>query len=80
MKKAALFLAVLVLTASVAGVSAFAAGRGPGRNFVDADGDGICDNCGVYACSQNFVDADGDGICDNCGSGGGCQNRWGRNR
>ncbi len=34
-------------------------GRGPqcGQNYVDADGDGICDN---------FVDENGDGINDNC--------------
>jgi len=33
------------------------------RQFVDEDGDGICDNGG-------FIDADGDGICDNCINGG----------
>jgi hypothetical protein len=31
---------------------------------VDADGDGICDNC----TGTNFVDADGDGVCDNTGT------------
>lgn len=30
--------------------------------FVDADNDGICDNCGC-------VDADGDGTCDLCPCG-----------
>jgi len=29
--------------------------HGEGRHFIDADGDGICDN---------FVDEDGDGVCD----------------
>jgi hypothetical protein len=38
-------------------------GSGAGTGFVDANGDGICDNCGT-----GFVDADGDGICDNCGT------------
>ena len=33
--------------------------------YVDADGDGVCDNCGT-AC--RYVDADGDGVCDNCGT------------
>jgi len=35
---------------------------GTGTGFVDADGDGICDNCGN---GMGFVDADGDGVCDN---------------
>ena len=35
------------------------------KNFVDADGDGICDNCINPVCKV-FVDANGDGICDNC--------------
>lgn len=38
---------------------------------MDADGDGICDNCGETMpeeeCTQH-VDADGDGKCDNCGT------------
>ena len=32
--------------------------------YVDADGDGICDNRGTGAC--RYVDANGDGVCDNC--------------
>ncbi len=44
--------------------------------FVDADSDGVCDNCGQgmgnpNAPRRNFVDEDGDGVCDNCGAGGG---------
>lgn len=40
-------------------------------NYVDADGDGLCDNCdgshGVCPTGSctNYVDADGDGLCDN---------------
>lgn len=60
-------------------------------NFVDADNDGICDNCNTYhgncpsgsGCGQNYVDADGDGVCDNYASGGQGQGRGrgcGRNR
>ena len=77
--------AALLLTIGVTG--AFAAGPGWGRHTgwnsscpaagascrYDADGDGICDNCGVGA---NYVDADGDGVCDHfdgsrCGLGRG---------
>lgn len=36
-------------------------------DFVDADGDGVCDNFGNRA---NFVDENGDGICDNIGENG----------
>lgn len=44
-------------------------GDGKCDNFVDADGDGKNDNCtGAGNCTgkgKNFVDADGDGKCDN---------------
>ena len=62
--------AALVLSMAVTG--AFAAGNGYGRsrNFVDADGDGVCDNYGTGR-GQYFVDADGDGVCDNYGTGRG---------
>lgn len=45
---------------------------GVSYTFVDADGDGICDNYGTYGCGMGagFVDADGDGICDNYGTYG----------
>ena len=57
--------AAVVLALGV--TTAFAAG---GRNFVDADGDGICDNRGTGRGCW-YVDADGDGVCDNYGAG-----RW----
>lgn len=85
-------VATLALTLVVAG-AAFAkgpagvrdgvrdmAGNGTGAAFVDADGDGVCDNAGTGmghawgfvdengdGVNDNFVDADGDGICDNEG-------------
>lgn len=65
MKKALLGVLFTVIVLSVCGTTAFAAGPGCGRNFVDTDGDGICDHAGsgcVYA------DADGDGLCDVCGA------------
>ena len=61
-----------------------------GWNFVDADGDGVCDNwgsgnqrlrtpgCGLGQ-GAGFVDADGDGVCDNWnGQGAGVQRGQGR--
>ncbi|HEX6386880.1 MAG TPA: hypothetical protein VF177_19620 [Anaerolineae bacterium] len=48
-------------------------GRGP--NYIDADDDGICDNCSAQMANQygrryrqknGFIDEDGDGTCDNC--------------
>lgn len=44
--------------------------------YCDADGDGICDECGSYGyyCEKDctFTDADEDGICDNCSTKGVC--------
>jgi hypothetical protein len=56
------------------------------ESFVDADGDGVCDNyvdrvplqdgtgnqwgAGTGTPGANFVDANGDGLCDNCLNGG----------
>lgn len=39
--------------------------------FVDANGDGICDNRGTNGQGAGYVDADGDGVCDNRAAGGG---------
>lgn len=74
MKKVVLGILGMAVVLSICAMTAFAAAPGRGPNFVDADGDGICDNCGVphrrgmgAGCGRNFVDADGDGVCDNCG-------------
>lgn len=40
-------------------------------NWVDANGDGICDNRNANGQGAGYVDADGDGICDNRAAGGG---------
>jgi hypothetical protein len=64
MKKALFISALLVFVGLLAiNTNTFSQGKGKGGNttthrFVDANGDGICDN---------FVDANGDGVCDNCG-------------
>lgn len=58
MKKILMGTAVTALVLTVGVTSAFAAG---GRNYVDVNGDGVCDNWGSY---YRFVDANGDGVCD----------------
>ena len=67
MRKTLLSALGLVLALSMCATTAFAAGpgRGCGRNFVDTDGDGVCDNAGSMCI---YADADGDGICDTCGT------------
>ena len=76
MKKLLIGAAVTALVLTVGFTTAFAAG---GRNYVDANGDGVCDNRGTYC---QYMDANGDGVCDNygthCRNGGtGCRG-WGR--
>lgn len=48
------------------------------HHFLDADGDGVCDNAGVGTClhpgCSGYVDADGDGVCDNYPNGNGNDN------
>ncbi len=84
MKKGILLCTIAVAIVLVFGTaSAYASFTGgQGACYVDADGDGVCDNYGSGAgCTQSggcggqgacYVDADGDGVCDNCGSGAGC--------
>lgn len=96
MKKGMAIVIALALAVSLCATAALASGRhhtagtanacGQGWNYVDADGDGVCDNLGTGTCGQgrNYVDADGDGVCDNLGTGhtgghcgqgrGGCRN------
>ena len=71
-KKWMAVMAAAVLAVALGG-TALAAGFGGGMGrgcYVDADGDGICDNWdgSGHGC---YVDADGDGVCDN-GIGAGC--------
>lgn len=87
-KKSLLLVAIFALCFSFAGTSAYAKDQLQTRDrlktcdqFVDEDGDGICDNCDGVDCDgdgicdndcdgdgvcDQFVDEDGDGICDNC--------------
>lgn len=80
---AGILAAGLVLTI---GTTAFAVEQVQGKNFSDADGNGVCDNyvSGRGAGSGsgqngNFSDADGDGICDNFVAGQGQGNGSGQN-
>jgi len=72
------------------GQSGFGKGRAQrgqnGKGFIDADGDGVCDNYtpgrsgnGTGQGGAGFIDADKDGVCDNFGSksGKGGQGRRG---
>lgn len=65
MKKIFAGIVTMGLVLVMGGTTAFAAGPGRGCYFVDADGDGICDNAGSMCV---YADSDGDGICDNCGT------------
>ncbi len=75
MKRAFLGVLTSVILLSAGTATAFAADYRDGHYFIDADGDGICDNCGIHhwcatdgaGCGRYFVDEDGDGICDNYG-------------
>lgn len=80
MKKMMLILAAVVLTVSLNN-DLFAQEGGKKlqkqlkTNWVDLDGDGVCDNyTGAKNLNKknpaapNFVDADGDGVCDNTGN------------
>ena len=80
MKKIAATLTIALIL-SVFSTAVTAAGPGNGRNYVDADGNGVCDNAGSNGngcgrrsgCGKGYVDADGNGICDNADSNGnGC--------
>lgn len=65
MKKVFLGILSTAIVLSMCSAAAFAAGPGCGRHFVDAGGDGVCDNAG-NRCA--YADADGDGFCDVCGA------------
>ncbi len=80
MKKIVVGMLLAVGVLSMGTVGAFAAE--PlflnSRNFVDADGNGICDNYEKGGIGQWFVDVNGDGVCDNRTNDGfyrGCMGR-----
>lgn len=65
MRKAFLGVLATMITLSVGTTSAFAAIPGAGPNYVDANGDGICDYANSICA---YIDIDRDGICDICGA------------
>jgi len=79
MLMAGLMVALVALVAFAPAALARGNGNGPGDgtgagqcagNYVDADGDGVCDNAGQGQ-GVGYVDADDDGVCDNAGQGAG---------
>ncbi len=60
-----------LLALAVAGLIIIGAGTisvfAYGNQYIDNDGDGICDNWNNYQ-GTNYVDDDNDGICDNAGN------------
>ena len=59
-----LLTAIIVVSTGTIGALAAGPGSGYGRNFVDADGNGVCDFAGE---SCHYADADWDGVRDHCG-------------
>ena len=64
MRKRLLEILAVMIVVSVGATTVFAAGSKAGRNFVDVDGDGICDHASSIG---NDLGIDHDGICDNFG-------------
>lgn len=56
MKKVVYVMVIVALVLSVGVAGVFAASETRGKNFIDANSDGVCDNA---------TDEDGDGVCDN---------------
>ena len=76
MKKVLVGAAAAVMVLSIGAAGAFWDGAGPGCQWADDDGDGVCDLCGsghfcredgaAWGCHQSvwYVDENGDGVCD----------------
>ena len=73
MKKIIIGIISSAIILSAATASAFALSSDNfGKNYTDADNDGVCDNIGTLSSNGSgvgYVDADNDGICDNKGTG-----------
>lgn len=66
MKRTAVGILAAMMVLSGGTIQTFAANTGNGRNFIDVNSDGICDNyTGKSEKRCSFIDEDGDGICDN---------------
>ncbi|MDU5209327.1 MAG: hypothetical protein E6441_08675 [Clostridium sp.] len=73
MKKTLIGILTTVMVLSIGVTSAFAVSSRAGENFVDADGNGICDNYDEKQNinGKNYIDEDNDGVCDNYNSDNG---------
>ena len=68
MKKFMTAVMAATMIGTIGVVTSLAATPADRPYFIDANGDGICDNRGSRQCGAFFTDANGDGICDNRGS------------
>ena len=62
-----MIVALVALSAGVAAAQYGQGGGAGGAQYVDLDGDSVCDNIGTH---PGFVDDDDDGVCDNFGTNG----------
>lgn len=92
-KKTVLGILAASMVLSTGTATTFAARTGCGDYYVDANGDGICDNRGSSKRNCRFTDKNKDGVCDSCDNrgngntkgngrkhGNGCRNGRGKRR
>lgn len=81
MKKTFKYMAAMVIIGMFLSTSAIGQTAATGKNYVDKDKNGVCDNKtvnkGNSGSGRNFTDANNDGVCDNRqgvgqGKGKGC--------
>jgi hypothetical protein len=69
MKKMFKYMAAMVIVGMIFGTAAIGQTAATGKNYVDKDKNGICDNRTVSKSNsgsgRNFTDANKDGVCDN---------------
>lgn len=69
-KKTVLGILAASMVLSTGTATTFAARTGCGDYYVDANGDGICDNRGSSKRNCRFTDKNKDGVCDSCDNRG----------
>ena len=79
MKKTFKYMAAMVIVGMFLSTSAIGQTAATGKNYVDKDKNGVCDNKtvnkGNSGSGRNYTDANNDGVCDNrkgVGQGKGC--------
>ena len=68
-KKLLTAAAAAVMLLSFGATTAFASDTWQERWCTDANGDGVCDRCGLTCRGAGWLDADGDGVCDHYTAG-----------